>query len=275
MTTLSTSKQFSAAGGTNSYSATWLRRFAMLLRNGEKLVPGVILIAIWALAVWVNPRLSFYLSTPADVWSFLVSSISSANMWSNVASTMEATFISFFVGSLLGILAGIFVTFSPRVEAAMEPYASALNSLPRIALAPVFIAFLGLGMEGKVAVGISLVFFVLYYNCRAGVKSVDADWSMLARVLNFSKRKMFVSLLLPVTWPAIFSGLRLAFTYALLGVVSSEIVAARAGMGQLIMLYSAQFRMDAVYGTLVWMGVISGGVYWITGRIEQRIMAWK
>ena len=204
-----------------------------------------------------------------------VQSVADLEFWRNVSSTMQATFISFFIGSALGIVAGISVSLSPRVEAAIEPYASALNSLPRIALAPVFIAFLGLGTSGKVAVGVSLVFFVLYYNCRAGVKSVDPDWSTLARTLNFSKRKTFISLLLPVTWPSIFSGLRLAFTYSILGVVSSEIVAARAGMGQLIMLYSAQFRMDAVYGTLIWMGVISGGVYWITGRIEKQIMSWK
>ncbi|MCO6049328.1 ABC transporter permease [Mesorhizobium sp. RP14(2022)] len=241
----------------------------------ERFIPGIVFVTLWWIAIRFNPSLSFYLSTPGDVATFLGESVSDSEFWRNVSSTMQATFISFFIGSVLGIAAGISVSLSPRVEAAIEPYASALNSLPRIALAPVFIAFLGLGTAGKVAVGVSLVFFVLYYNCRAGVKSVDPDWSMLARTLNFSKRKTFFSLLLPVTWPSIFSGLRLAFTYALLGVVSSEIVAARAGMGQLIMLYSAQFRMDAVYGTLIWMGVISGGVYWIAGRVEKRIMSWK
>ena len=241
----------------------------------EKFIPGILFVIVWWIAVRVDPNLTFYFSTPADVAHFLQQSVADLEFWRNVSSTMQATFISFFIGSALGIVAGISVSLSPRVEAAIEPYASALNSLPRIALAPVFIAFLGLGTSGKVAVGVSLVFFVLYYNCRAGVKSVDPDWSTLARTLNFSKRKTFISLLLPVTWPSIFSGLRLAFTYSLLGVVSSEIVAARAGMGQLIMLYSSQFRMDAVYGTLIWMGVISGGVYWITGRIEKQIMSWK
>jgi NitT/TauT family transport system permease protein len=222
-----------------------------------------------------DDSLTYYLSTPSAVAAFLGESLTSAQFWSNFLSTMQATLISFGIGSAAGIVAGIAVSLMPRLESALDPYASALNSLPRIALAPVFIAFLGLGLAGKVAVGVSLVFFVLFYNCRAGVKSIDQDHQMLARALNFSKMQMFQKLLLPVAWPSIFAGLRLGFTYALLGVVSSEVVASRAGLGQLIMFYSAQFRMDAVYGTLIWMGLVSGGIYWLTGLAEKRLLSWK
>lgn len=250
-------------------------RHSGLARRLEQLVPGVLLVIVWTLLIKWDDSLTYYLSEPSAVWAFLVESLTSAHFWSNFYSTLEATLISFVIGSIAGIVAGIAVSLMPRVENAIEPYASALNSLPRIALAPVFIAFLGLGLAGKVAVGVSLVFFVLFYNCRAGVKSVEQDHHMLARALNFTRMQMFQKLLLPVAWPSIFAGLRLGFTYALLGVVSSEIVAARAGLGQLIMLYSAQFRMDAVYGTLIWMGIVSGGVYWLTGRIEKHLLRWK
>lgn len=246
-----------------------------LQRRLEQFVPGIVVVIIWALVIRWDDSLTYYFSSPGAVGSFLVESVVSAQFWTHFMSTMQATLISFAAGSVTGIACGIIVSLMPRLENAIEPYASALNSLPRIALAPIFIAFLGLGLAGKVAVGVSLVFFVLFYNCRAGVKSVDQDHLMLAAALKFNKSQMFWKLLLPVAWPSIFAGLRLGFTYALLGVVSSEIVASRAGLGQLIMLYSAQFRMDAVYGTLIWMGVVSGGVYWATGLIEKRLLHWQ
>ncbi|MBE0612990.1 MAG: ABC transporter permease [Burkholderiales bacterium] len=240
-----------------------------------RIAPGALFLAAWWIAVRKNENLIFYLSTPQNVASFLSSSISSENFWSNYLSTMYATLISFVIGSFTGIAAGIAVPLMPRLDEAIEPYAAFLNSLPRIALAPVFIAFLGLGLLSKVAVGFSLVFFILFYNCRAGVKSVDDDLRMLAHALDFSSTQLFFKLLIPTAWPAMFSGLRLGFTYALLGVVSSEIVASRAGLGQLIMFYSAQFDMGAVYGVLIWMGITSGGIYWLTGRLEKRLLAWK
>ncbi len=248
---------------------------SQLRRRLDQFVPGIVVVIIWALVIKWDDSLTYYFSSPQAVAGFLAESVSSSQFWGHFWSTMQATLLSFGLGSVAGIACGIIVSLMPRLENAIEPYASALNSLPRIALAPIFIAFLGLGLAGKVAVGVSLVFFVLFYNCRAGVKSVEQDHLMLASALKFNKSQMFWKLLLPVAWPSIFAGLRLGFTYALLGVVSSEIVASRAGLGQLIMLYSAQFRMDAVYGTLIWMGVVSGGVYWVTGLIEKRLLRWK
>lgn len=240
-----------------------------------RVVPGIAFLVIWWLLVKIDNNLTFYFSTPGQVVNFLITSVTSTDFWSNFLSTIYATFISFALGSVAGIVVGIAVPLIPRLEEAIAPYTAFLNSLPRIALAPVFIAFLGLGLLGKVAVGFSLVFFVLFYNCRAGVKSVDDDLRMLAHSLDFSKTQLFFKLLLPTTWPAMFAGLRLGFTYALLGVVSSEIIAARAGLGQLIMFYSAQFNMGAVYGVLIWMGAISSGVYWLAGVLENRVLAWK
>ena len=248
---------------------------SQLRRRLDQFVPGIVVVIIWALVIKWDDSLTYYFSSPQAVAGFLAESVSSSQFWGHFWSTMQATLLSFGLGSVAGIACGIIVSLMPRLENAIEPYAPALNSLPRIALAPIFIAFLGLGLAGKVAVGVSLVFFVLFYNCRAGVKSVEQDHLMLASALKFNKSQMFWKLLLPVAWPSIFAGLRLGFTYALLGVVSSEIVASRAGLGQLIMLYSAQFRMDAVYGTLIWMGVVSGGVYWVTGLIEKRLLRWK
>lgn len=241
----------------------------------DSLVIFVAAVGVWWLIVSLARGTGFYLSNPPQVSSALWHSVTSQFFWSNFWSTFEATLVSFAVGSAAGVLAGIIISLLPRVEEAVEPFSAALNSLPRIALAPVFIAFLGITQSAKIAVGISIVFFFLYYNTRSGIKSADHDWLMMAGALGFSRRQVFQKILIPVAWPSLFSGLRLGFTYALLGVVSTEIIAARSGLGQLVVEYSTQLRFQYMYAVLVMMAVFAGGVYGITGFIEQRLLRWN
>lgn len=232
-------------------------------------------VGLWWLIVTLAKGTGFYLSNPPQVGSALWHSVSSSFFWSNFWSTFEATLVSFAIGSAAGILAGIVISLTPRVEDAVEPFSAALNSLPRIALAPVFIAFLGITQSAKIAVGISIVFFFLYYNTRSGIKSADRDWLMMAGALGFNRRQVFQKILIPVAWPSLFSGLRLGFTYALLGVVSTEIIAARSGLGQLVVLYSTQLRFQYMYAVLVIMAVFAGGVYGVAGVVEKRVLGWN
>lgn len=246
-----------------------------LQRTVDSIVIFIVAVGIWWLIVTLARGAGFYLSNPPQVASALWHSFVSGAFWSNFWSTFEATLVSFAIGSVGGILAGIGISLLPRLEDATEPFSAALNSLPRIALAPVFIAFLGITQSAKIAVGISIVFFFLYYNTRSGIKSADRDWLMMAGALGFNRRQVFQKILLPVAWPSLFSGLRLGFTYALLGVVSTEIIAARSGLGLLVVEYSTQLRFNYMYAVLVIMAVFAGGVYGITGFVERRILRWN
>jgi len=246
-----------------------------LRRTLDSIVIFIVAVGIWWLIVTLAKGAGFYLSNPPQVASALWHSFASGTFWSNFWSTFEATLVSFAIGSAAGILAGVGISLLPRLEDATEPFSAALNSLPRIALAPVFIAFLGITQSAKIAVGISIVFFFLYYNTRSGIKSADRDWLMMAGALGFNRRQVFQKILLPVAWPSLFSGLRLGFTYALLGVVSTEIIAARSGLGLLVVEYSTQLRFNYMYAVLVIMAVFAGSVYGITGFAERRILRWN
>lgn len=245
-------------------------------RGLDSILVLVILIGIWwILSLDHNNKILFYLSSPPAVGKALISSLESRYFWVNFWSTAEATLVSFVIGSLLGILAGFTVTALPRLELALEPFASTLNALPRIALAPLFIALLGISQNSKIAVGASLVVFVLYYNVRSGVQSVDRDWLLLARSLGYSKKTIYRKILVPVAWPSLFTGLRLGFTYGLLGVVSTEIIAARSGLGQLVVEYATDLNFGPMYAVLIAMALMAGGIYGLTGIVEKRIMRWN
>ena len=179
----------------------------------------VLLWHIVAVNGWVDPLVS---RTPEQVWHYLVEGWRSGEIVDNLAATMEAVVIAFVLASVVGVVAGIALALLPRTERILNPYLDALNAMPRIALAPIFIVYFGLDMSAKVALAFTIVVFVLLTSARAGVHSADHDVVRLTTVLGANKRQVFTKVYLPVSAPAIFGGLRLGLIYALLGVVGSE-----------------------------------------------------
>ena len=183
--------------------------------------------------------------------------------------------LSFVIGSSAGILCGVFFGRFERVAAVISPFVLFLNALPRVALAPLFILYLGIGVWSKVAVGASIVFFVLLLNTLAGIRSVDRDHTKLGRLNQMSTRQIFWKITLPTAVPAIFAGLKLAAVYALLGVVVSEMVASTSGLGQLIIYNTNTFQMPGVYGTLVILATLAMVLTSLMNVLESRLLAWQ
>jgi NitT/TauT family transport system permease protein len=217
----------------------------------------------------------FYISDPQSVYDYLVENIRNGVIKPHLLSTLSATVIGFLIGSVSGILVGLILALLPHVSDVLDPYISALNSLPRIALAPLMVVFFGITQSAKIALAVSLVFFILLLNARAGVKSVDRDILFLARSSDIGPVQMFWKVLLPTAIPSIFAGLRLGLIYALLGVVSSEMIVAREGLGQLILLYSGTFQMAGVYGILIVLAVLATVFNVMLGWIEKRLLRWQ
>jgi NitT/TauT family transport system permease protein len=147
--------------------------------------------------------------------------------------------------------------------------------MPRLALAPLFIVALGINTSAKVAMAATLVFFIVLSGARAGVRSTDAEWLRLSTVLGAKKHQLFRKVLLPVATPAIFAALRLGLIYSLLGVVGSELISARNGLGQLIAYDSSMFRMEGVYAILILLAVIAVVLNQTLGFVERRLLRWQ
>ncbi|RZK69260.1 MAG: ABC transporter permease subunit [Rhodococcus sp. (in: high G+C Gram-positive bacteria)] len=142
-------------------------------------------------------------------------------------------------------------------------------------IAPLFIVALGINTSAKVALASTLVFFIVMSGARAGVRSTDAEWLRLSTVLGANKYQMFLKVLIPVATPAIFAALRLGLIYSLLGVVGSELISARNGLGQLIATYSATFQMEAVYAILLFLAVIAVVLNQVMSHAERRFLRWQ
>ena len=233
------------------------------------------LMLLWQVAStrqWVAPVLA---KSPSQVWDYLHEAGSSGELWHHTSATMKAVLVAFVLAGIVGVIAGIALGLLPRTERVVSPFLDALNSMPRIALAPVFIIYFGINTSAKVALAFSVVVFMVMSAARAGVQSTDAELVRMSTVLGASKPQMFRKVLLPVAVPAMFAGLRLGLIYSLLAVVASEILASRDGLGQLIARYSGSFRLEGVYGILLVLGVLAMVLNQVMVAVERRILRWK
>lgn len=197
------------------------------------------------------------------------------NLWKQLGYTVSGTLISFVLGSVMAIaLALAFVTW-PRLEHAMDPYLMVLNATPRIALAPLFLLWFGLGLGSKVAVGTSLSFFIVLSSTVAGMRGVNPDHLVLSRSLGAKPLQLFTKVTLPSAVPVIFSGLRLGLIYSMLGVIGAELIAAEHGLGQTLSYLQSTFHMNGVMGLLVLLACLGMLVTRGMTSLERTLLRWQ
>lgn len=226
---------------------------------------------VWWLAVYLKWMDKFFVSSPDAVVLFLISSFNK-EVIPNALNTLFAMLIAFTLSGIAGVLAGLLLFEFPKMKRMLDPFLTALNSMPRIALAPIFILWFGIGVTSKVALAFSLGFFIVLLSTYAGIRNVDPTLMRLSRSLGCTPRQQFMKIMLPWAVPSVFAGLKLALIYSFLGVVTSEMLASKVGLGQLIMYYSGILRMDAVLGILLVMAICAVLLTLIGDWIEAALL---
>ena len=196
-------------------------------------------------------------------------------LWLELGHTVTGTLVSFLLGSVSALLLGLVFMMSPKVERAMDPYLMVLNAMPRFALAPLFLLWFGLGIGSKIAVGTSLAFFIVLANTVAGIRGVSTDLVVLSRTLGATPRQIFFKVTLPSAVPVIFSGLRLALIFSMLGVVGAEIIAAEHGLGQTLAYLQSTFNMNGVMALLALLSMLGMAVTRGMTRLEKTLLKWQ
>lgn len=232
-------------------------------------------LAIWEASAawgWVD---TFFVSRPSAVATFLMDSFGRSAFWADIYTTIAQTLIGVGLSAVAGIFAAFLLAQSEKAQQILDPVLSFLNSLPRVAFAPLFVAFFGLGMLSKIVLAFSLCFFIILEGALTGMKGIDPDLDTLTRQLGASRYQYFFKLALPNALPSIFSALRLALVYGFLAVVVGEMIGANRGIGQQIAFYSGVLRTDAVFGLLLVLGVIASTLAASLRSIENRLLRWR
>lgn len=240
-----------------------------------RLAVVVVLIGLWQMGASRHWFDATTFGKPSGIWHSIVHYLPSSHAVHSLKATAEAVLWTFVIGSVVGTLFGLILGLTKPLDDVLGPFLAPINSIPRIALAPLFIAWFGLTINAKVVLGVSIVFFILAENARSSVRSVDPDLMTMARVTGLHKAALLWKVVLPSAVPTIFAGLRLTFTYSLLGVIASEMIAAASGLGQDIVLYSSSYQIDTVFAILVQLMVIAVVVNWLFTIAERLLLVWQ
>ena len=206
------------------------------------------------------------------VWAWFVTG---ADIYRHLGVTLIETLLAFGLGSVLGLAAGLWLALSPLAGAILEPYVKALNSMPRIILAPIFAVWFGLGIASKVALGVTLVFFIVFFNVYQGVKEVSPVVLANARMLGASPRQLLRHVYLPSATSWVFSSLHTSVGLAFVGAVVGEYLGSSQGVGYLILQAEGSFDINTVLAGILVLTVFALLLDAAVGWVEKRLMKWQ
>lgn len=238
-----------------------------------------VLVLVAALAIWqalsgrvVDP---LFISRPTDIWGRLVQWIGNGTLERNTWLTLQEIILGFALGASAGILAGFTLSIVRFLGDVLDPYMIALYSIPKVALAPLFIIWFGIGIKMKVLLSAVTVFFLVYLNTSAGVKSVDRGLIDAVRLMNGTRRQVLLKVLLPGSMTGVITGLRVGVPYALIGAVVGELVASNRGLGYLMLGSASQFDTAGVFAALAVITVIATVLNLGVRLLDRQSSRWK
>jgi NitT/TauT family transport system permease protein len=238
---------------------------------------GIIaIIAIWQIVsgTLVDP---FWVSRPSDILARLQRWTSPPNytLFTNLGVTFLEMVVGFVGGSIAGIALGLLLGLNRFISKLLDPFLIGFYSVPRIALAPLFILWFGIGLAPKMILAGVVVFFLVFMNTFAGVRDVDRELIDVVRVMGARRDQILRLVVLPSALAWVFAGLKMSVPYALIGAVVAELVAAKAGIGFLLSLASGQFDTTGVFTALIVLTLVGVLINELVNRAEGFLLRWR
>ncbi len=254
-----------------------LRAFQVLL--------AVLLLVIWY--VLTSPTLlppiyfteanqaAFFFGEPVKVFARLWQWFVSGEIYEHLWVTLVETLLAFLIGTVSGVVIGLWLALSPTASAVLDPYIKAVNAMPRVILAPIFFVWFGLGIGSKVALGVTLVFFIVFFNVYQGVREVSPVVLANARMLGASPRQLLRYVYVPSAMSWVFASLHNSVGLAFVGAVVGEYLGSAKGVGYLIHQAEGFFDMNTVVAGIVLLTIFALVLDWAVGIAEKRLMVWQ
>lgn len=250
------------------------KRYSSLWIWGQR---GLFLAAILLLWQLISGTLmnEFWISKPSLIFTQLYEWTITGEVFYHAWITVQEAVIGFVIGAVSGAAVGLFLGQGERLANILEPFIMAIYSLPKVALAPLFIVWFGIGIEMKIALAALIVFFLVFFNTFAGVRNVDKELIDTIRLMGASKLQLFRKVYLPSALTWIFTGLKLSVPYSLIGAVVGEIIAANRGLGYLVQSTANQYNIAGVFAALFVLMLISTIMNESIKLLERRYTHWK
>ena len=250
----------------------------------------IVLLAAWQLASR-NQQFAFFVGEPVQVagriWSwFLPFDVpanalfpdglkGNADVYLHLGTTLLETVLAFGIGTVMGLACGLWLALAPTASLILDPYIKAANSMPRVILAPIFALWFGLGIWSKVALAVTLVFFIVFFNVYQGVREVSPVVLANARMLGATQRQLLRTVYLPSATSWVFSSLHTSVGLAFVGAVVGEYLGSARGVGYLILQAEGTFDVNTVFAGIVVLTAFALVLDGLVGSVERRLMKWQ
>jgi NitT/TauT family transport system permease protein len=251
----------------SSSSSKWMLLWQVLL--------GVAILTAWQLLANAGKLDKFFFSRPSDIGARVVQWVRTGSIWPHLITTVEEAALAFAIGASTGVVLGFGLARSRWFGALLDPYIRVLNALPRVVLAPIFLLWFGLGIWSKVALGVTVVFFIVFFNTHQGVRDVDPVVVNNARMLGASEWQLVRHVLIPSAMTWVFSSLNISVGFAMIAVVVGEYLGAARGVGYLISQAEGTFDTTGVFAGMAVLSAVVLLVGWGVGRLERWLLRWK
>lgn len=219
---------------------------------------------------------AFFFGEPIQIgkviWDWFVVNL---EIYPNLAVTLTETVLAFVFGTAAGLLVGLWLALAPTAAAIADPYIKGLNSMPRVILAPIFGVWFGLGIGSKVALGITLVFFIVFFNVYQGVREVSPNVLASARMLGANKTQLLRFVYLPSAMSWVFSSLHSSVGMAFVGAVVGEYLGSASGVGYLILQAESTFDINTVMAGILVLTAFALVLDWMVSLAEFHFMKWQ
>ena len=255
------------------------RKFLQKIRHEKYLITlSRILLFLGFLILWeVSARKgwidSFIFSSPFEIWTTFFSMIKDQSLLSHIGVTVMETLVSFTFVVILGIGTAVFLWACPKLSLVLEPYLVTLNSLPKSALAPLLIVWLGANVKTIIVAGMSVAIFGSVINLYTGFREADPEKLKLIRTLGGTKKDELTKIVLPSSVPLILSVMKVNIGLCLVGVIIGEFIGARRGLGYLIIYSSQTFRLSTMLMSIIILCVIAMVLYAVLNFIEEHVQS--
>jgi len=218
---------------------------------------------------------AFFFGKPVQVLQVVWEWFTSGKIYPHLAITLVETLLAFVIGSVLGLGVGLWLALSPTASALADPYIKAMNAMPRVILAPIFAVWFGLGVLSKVALGVTLVFFIVFFNVFQGVKEVSPAVLANARMLGASRNQLLRHIYLPSAMSWVFSSLHTSVGMAFVGAVVGEYLGSAKGVGYLILQAEGVFDINTVFAGIVVLTAFALVLDFVVTEAEARLLVWR
>jgi NitT/TauT family transport system permease protein len=240
-----------------------------------RLAVGAAVVTLWQGLVSLKVLDPFFVSRPSDIARRIGTWVSTGSLWGHLAVTLEESLLGLIAGAVLGIGLGFTFGRSPLVASIFDPYIKMLNAVPRVVLAPLFLLWFGLGIWSKVALAVTLVFFVMFFSTYQGVRDADHVLIDNVRMLGATERQLVRHVLVPSALTWIFSSLQTSLGFAMVGAVVGEYLGSTRGLGYVISQAEGTFDTTGVFAGMTVLAAVVVMVSAVVTRLEGWLLRWK